>query len=156
MSNFPNHTLLDAVNVDILKALAATPRMTTAELARAVGMSGPAVRERMQRLEETGVIRGFRLDLDSKLLGYPVEAFIRVRPMPGRLPKIVELAQSMPRVVECHRITGEDCFIMRVHLESVEALDSILDVFLAHGQTATSLVQSTPVPRRSLPLPDVG
>jgi Lrp/AsnC family leucine-responsive transcriptional regulator len=145
--------LLDPVNVEILKALAANPRIANAKLARVVGMSGPAVRERVQRLEESGLIRGVRLDLDPKLLGYPVAVMVRIRPMPGQLTKIIELAQNTVRVVECHRITGEDCFIMRLYLESIDVLDSVLDAFLVYGQTTTSIIQSSPVPLRPLPLP---
>ncbi len=127
--------------------------MPLSELARRVGMSGPAVRERVQRLEEAGVIKRYRLELDPKALGYPVAVFVRVRPMPGQLAKIAELAQQVPQVVECHRITGEDCFLMKIHIEAIEALDRILDRFLAYGQTTTSIVQSSPVPSRALPLP---
>ncbi len=148
--------LADPVNVQILRALLENPRISNADIARTVGMSGPSVRERVQRLEDSGLIRGFRLDLDPKLLGYPVGIMVRVRPAPGQLQKIIELAQNTPRVVECHRITGEDCFIMRLQLESIDALDSVLDTFLAFGQTTTSIIQSSPVPARPLPLPDGG
>jgi Lrp/AsnC family transcriptional regulator, leucine-responsive regulatory protein len=72
--------------------------------------------------------------------------------MPGQLAKIVALAQKTPRIVECHRITGEDCFIMRAHLESIDSLDGLLDAFLVYGQTTTSIIQSSPVPLRTLPL----
>jgi Lrp/AsnC family transcriptional regulator, leucine-responsive regulatory protein len=144
--------LSDPVHVQILKALAANPRIPNAELARTVGMSGPAVRERVQRLEEVGLIRGIRLDLDPRLLGYPVAIMVRIRPLPGQIQKIIELAQNTPRVVECHRVTGEDCFVMRLHLESIDVLDSVLDSFLLYGQTTTSIIQSSPVPLRSLPL----
>jgi len=145
--------LKDAVNVEILALLADDPRMSVSELARRIGMSAPATRERMQRMEEAGVIRGWRLEIDPAALGYPICAFIRVRPMAGKLPKIAELAMSLPQVVECHRITGEDCFILKVRLDSLDNLDLILDRFLAYGQTTTSIVQSTPVPPRHLPLP---
>lgn len=111
------------------------------------------MRERLKRLTEAQLIRGYRLELDPKALGFPLAAFVRVRPMPGKLPKVIELAQRSPAVTECHRVTGEDCFILRVHFESLEGLDRILDQFLALGQTTTSLVQSTPVPPRPLPLP---
>ena len=144
--------LADETNIAILRILMERPRVGMSELAREVGMSAPAVRERVQRLEETGVIRGTRLELDPKQLGYTVAVMVRVRPMPGQLQKIIELAQRTPRVVECHRITGEDCFIMKLHLEGIEALDGVLDAFLAYGQTTTSLIQSSPVPLRSLPL----
>jgi Lrp/AsnC family transcriptional regulator, leucine-responsive regulatory protein len=145
--------LLDARNVQILALLAGNPRMSVSELARSVGMSAPATRERIQRMEEAGIIRGYRLEIDSAALGYPITAIIRVRPMPGKLPKIAELAVAMPQVVECHRITGEDCFVLKVGLDSLDNLDVILDQFLVYGQTTTSIVQSTPVAPRHLPLP---
>ena len=144
--------LADPVNLALLRELSADPRVTTSELARRVGMSAPAVRERVQRLEESGVIVGYRTDLSPKALGYPITVIVRVRPMPGQLPKIVELARETPNVVECHRITGEDCFLMKVHLESLDSLDGVLDRFLVYGQTTTSIVQSSPVPPRALPL----
>ena len=149
----PSELVLDAKNVKLLRLLRDDPRLGIAELARAIGMSAPAVRERLQRLEETGVIQGYRIDIDPKALGYPIAAILRVRPMPGQLSKIAELAQQMPQIVECHRITGEDCFLMKLYLEDLDGLDAILDRFLAYGQTTTSLIQSSPVPPRSLPLP---
>ena len=93
---------------------------------------------------------------DPAALGYAVRAFVRVRPAPGQLPKVVELARRLPQVLECHRVTGEDCFVMKVHLPGLDQLDEVLDQFLAFGQTTTSIVQSTPVPTRSLPLPESG
>jgi Lrp/AsnC family leucine-responsive transcriptional regulator len=149
------HELLrDRRNVELLGLLSQNPRLSTSELARRVGMSSPAVRERILRLEEAGIIRGYRLELDPAALGYPVAAFVRVRPAPGQLPKLAELTRSMPDVVECHRVTGEDCFVLKVHLRSIDELDHVLDKLLAYGQTTTSIIQSTPVPLRSLPLPD--
>lgn len=145
--------LLDARNVELLRLLDGDPRASVSELARRIGMSAPAVKERLTRLEEAGVILGYRLDLSAKALGWPITAFIRVRPMAGQLPRIIELAESIPQVVECHRITGEDCFILKVHLDALENMDQILDRFLAYGQTTTSIVQSTPVPLRTPPLP---
>src|SRR5437016_10398382 len=117
-------------------------------------MSAPATRERLQRLEEAGVITNYRVELDPRALGFPIAAIVRVRPMPGQLQKISELAQNMPQVTECHRITGEDCFILKIYIEALDQLDHVLDRFLIHGQTTTSLVQSSPVQPRGLPLPD--
>ena len=146
-------SVLDGRNLDLLRQLRSSPRIAISELARRVGMSAPAVRERIARLEETGVIARWRVELDPVALGFPVLAYVRVRPMPGQLPRIAELAQRIPQVVECHRTTGEDCFILKVYFTAIEELDGVLDQFLAHGQTTTSLVQSTPVPSRDLPLP---
>jgi len=149
-----SNLLLDARNVELIRMLQADPRMPVSELARRVGMSAPAVKERVTRLEEAGIIRGYSLELGPKAVGWPITAYVRIRPMPGQLPKIAELAQGMPQVAECHRITGEDCFILKVYLESLDSMDRVLDRFLAYGQTTTSIVQSTPVPLRPPPLPN--
>ena len=145
--------LLDSRNQKLLAALLKNPHASVADLARKVGLSAPATRERMLRLEEAGVITGWRVELDPQALGFPIAVLIRVRPMPGQLPKIAKLAQSLPQVTECHRITGEDCFLMRAHLRALDDLDGLLDRFLIYGQTTTSIVQSSPVAPRSLPLP---
>ena len=145
--------LLDDTNVRLLGELHANPRITMSALGRRVGMSPPAVTERVQRLEQAGVILGYRLEVDPAALGLPVTAFVRIRPAPGQLPKIAELARRLGQVSECHRITGEDCFLVKVHAASVPDLEELLDQFLTYGQTASSIVVSTPVPPRPLPLP---
>jgi len=145
--------LTDDKNVTLLRLLEKNPRAPISQLARRIGMSNPAVKERILRLEESGILAGYRLDLNPKELGYDVTAFVRIRPLPGRLNKVTELAQTMPEVTECHRVTGEDCFILKVFLREISELDRVLDKFLAHGQTTTSIVQSSPVPPRGLPLP---
>ena len=144
----------DPVNLDILRALREEPRLTMAELGRRVGLSSPAVTERVRRLEEAGAIRGFFIDINPAALGLPVAAYVRIRPNPGQVPKIAELAQNIPEVAECHRVTGEDCFILKVYLPSLDQLDRLLDKFLVHGTTTTSLIQSSPVPLRPPPLPE--
>jgi Lrp/AsnC family leucine-responsive transcriptional regulator len=148
-------SLRDPTDVQILRHLVQDPRLGISELARRVGMSAPAVRERVQRLEDTGVIAGYRLALDPKALGYTVMVFIRIRPNPGQLQIIADIARDMPNVVECHRITGEDCFIVKAYLHDLEELDGVLDRFLIHGHTTTSIAQSSPVPGRPLPLPAI-
>jgi Lrp/AsnC family transcriptional regulator, leucine-responsive regulatory protein len=140
--------LLDVTNVRLLELLSADPRATAAELARRIGMSAPAVRERMARLEQAGVIRGYRLDIDPAAIGLPVAAWVRIRPGPGQLPRIADLAARTPQVSECHRISGEDCFLIKVHVAAIEDLETVLDQFLLHGQTHSSFVVATPVPPR--------
>lgn len=147
-----NEIFRDKKNIAILKLLQRNPRMSIAELARKIGMSNPAARERVRRLEKSGVIAGYRLELNPKAAGHDITAFVRIRPLPGHLPKVSKLAQQLPEVVECHRVTGEDCFILKVHLPEIASLDRVLDRFLAHGQTTTSIVQSSPVPPRSPPI----
>lgn len=99
------------------------------------------------------MVLGYRLEVNPVMLGLPVAAYLRVRPSPGQLPKVAELAQQIPEVVECHRVTGEDCFVIKLHFPAIDQLDRILDRFLLYGTTTTSIIQSSPVPLRSLPLP---
>lgn len=146
--------LLDTVNRRLLRELATEPRITMSALARRVGMSAPAVTDRVQRLEQAGVITGYRAEISPAALGLPVTAFVRIRPTAGQLPKIAELAAATPEVSECHRISGEDCFLIKIHTGAIEELEAILDRFLTYGQTTTSIVVSTPVPPRTLPITD--
>ena len=145
---------IDTTNRRLLAELQADARLSLAELGRRVGLSSPAVAERLQRLEQAGVIRGYRAEVDPAALGLSLSAVIRIRPAPRQLPKVAELAQRTPEVVECHRITGEDCFIMRAHVRDVQHLEEVIDQFVVYGQTTTSIVQSSPVPRRGLALTD--
>jgi len=146
--------LLDRVNRRLLRELATETRITMSALARRVGMSAPAVTDRVQRLEQAGVITGYRAEISPAALGLPVTAFVRIRPTAGQLPKIAELAAATPEVSECHRISGEDCFLIKIHTGAIEELEAILDRFLTYGQTTTSIVVSTPVPPRTLPITD--
>ena len=100
------------------------------------------------------MIYGYRLELNPAALGLPITAYIPIRPSPGQLSKIAELAQQIPEVVECHRVTGEDCFILKVYIPAIDQLDRLLDCFLLYGSTTTNLIQSSPVPLRPPPLPD--
>jgi Lrp/AsnC family transcriptional regulator, leucine-responsive regulatory protein len=143
---------IDDIDRRLLAELADDARLSTAELSRRVALSPPAVAERVRRLERSGVITGYRAELEPRALGYAIAAIVRIRPTPRQLPRIVELARETPEVVECYRITGDDCFLMKLHLHSMDDLEPVLDRFGLFGQTTTSIIQSTPVPRRGLPL----
>src|ERR671935_1060287 len=121
--------LLDAVNLRLLEELSADARLGMAELGRRVGLSAPAVAERVQRLERAGVITGYRAEIDPRALGFPVSAVVRIRPAPGQLQRIPEVARETAEVGECYRITGEDCYLMRLHLRAIDELEEILDRF---------------------------
>lgn len=124
------------------------------ELGRRVDMSAPAVSERVQRLERAGVIRGYRLEVDPAALGLPISAFVRVRPAPGQLPKVVDLAERLGQVSECHRITGEDCFLIKIPAD-VPSSKKHSTSSCATARPSPSIVVTTPVPDRPLPLPEV-
>lgn len=144
---------IDPVNLRLLEELQQNPRLTMSELGRRIQMSSPAVTERVRRLEEAGIIQGYRLDVDPGALGFPIAAYVRIRPNGGQLARVIDLARQTPEVVECHRVTGEDCFILKIHMPAIDQLDQILDRFLLYGSTTTSIIQSSPVPLRPLPLP---
>ena len=149
----PSAGLLDAANLQILRELDADPRLSMSELARRVRLSPPAVTERVDRLRQTGVIAGWRLEVDPDAVGLPITAYARAKPGPGQLSRLAALAEQVEEVTECHRITGDDCFLLKLHVRSMSHLADVLDRFSVHGQLTTSIVVSTPVPLRSVPLP---
>jgi Lrp/AsnC family transcriptional regulator, leucine-responsive regulatory protein len=146
--------VLDETDRRLLRELQTNSRLSLAELGRRINLSSPAVAERLARLERTGVINGYGAGVDPKALGYPIAAFVRIRPTTRQLQKIPELAREVPEVVECHRVTGEDCFVLKLHLRAMDDLEDILDRFIVLGQTTTSIIHSTPIPARALPLGD--
>ena len=143
---------VDRTDTKLLDALVADARISIAELARLVGLSPPSVSERIKRLEEARVIEGYTVKIDPKALGLPLAAWLRIRPIPGQLQKITEILQGLPNIVECDRITGEDCFIARAHIRSVEDLERLIDKINPYAMTNTSIVQSSPVERRLPPI----
>ena len=150
-SNADDLRKIDLTDRKIIGELTTDGRVSLAELGRRVP-SSPAVAERVQRLELAGVITGYRAEIDPRALGYQLTAIVRIKPAPGQLPRIPELALEVPEVSECHRITGEDCFFLKVHLRSIDELGTLLDRFLAYGETTTSLINASPIPRRDPPL----
>lgn len=140
---------LDEVDTRLLRLLEGNARLSLADLARAVSLSPQSVSERLKRLEDVGVLTGYTVRLDPRALGLGVAAYIRVRPMMGELPRVAKLIQDCPEVVECDRITGEDCFIAKVYVERVEDLERVIDRLIPYAQTNTSVVQSSPVARRT-------
>src|ERR1700712_3004505 len=144
--------LLDDTNRRLLAELQEDARLSVAELGRRVGLSSPAVADRIARLEGAGVIRGYHAEVDARALGYALTAVIRVRPAPRQLGKLAQLIPSIPEVVECERTTGEDCYVMKAHVRDVEHLEEVIDMLIAYGQTTTAIVQSAPVGRRGVAL----
>jgi Lrp/AsnC family leucine-responsive transcriptional regulator len=143
---------IDDTNRALLAELQADARLSLAELGRRVGLSSPAVADRIQRLERDGVITGYHAAIDPRALGFALSAVVRIRPAPGQLHNVAELATQTPEVVECRRITGDDCFVMTMQLRDVDHLEEVIDRFIVLGQTTSSIVQSAPVPARGLPL----
>lgn len=139
---------IDAVDQRILEILAADARVSLRELAGQVGMSAPGVSERMRRLEERGVIRAYTVEIDPQALGYPLQAIVRIRPLPGRLHAVGRLIEEIPEFCECDKVTGEDCYVARLYVRSMEHLDAVLDRIADQAETSTAIVKSQPVRRR--------
>jgi Lrp/AsnC family leucine-responsive transcriptional regulator len=142
---------LDDVDYLLIEELQSDGRLSLAELGRRVGLTPPAVADRLRRLEEQGAITGYTARVDPRALGYTLTAVLRIRPAPRMIGKVADLARATPEVVECLRITGEDCFIMRIHVRDVGHLEELIDAFVLYGQTTTSIVQSAAVPLRAVP-----
>jgi Lrp/AsnC family leucine-responsive transcriptional regulator len=139
---------LDAVDIGILAALGRDARISISELARLTHMSAPSIAERVRRLEAAGVITGYSVEIDPVALGFTLSALIRIRPLAGQLQKVAGLIEATGEIVECHRTTGEDCFVAAAHLRDVLHLERVIDRFTPYAQTNTSIVQSSPVKRR--------
>lgn len=139
---------IDNVDREIIEALIENARTSNAELARLVGLSAPSVGERVKRLEEAGVISGYTVQLDPTALGLPISVWLRIRPIPGELHRVAQILKDIPEVVECDRITGDDCYLARAHVQSVVHLEAVIDELATFAMTNTSVIQSSPVERR--------
>ncbi|MGH7881188.1 MAG: Lrp/AsnC family transcriptional regulator [Candidatus Binataceae bacterium] len=144
--------MLDTVDAKLLAALIANARISNAELARLVKLSGPSVADRLRRLEEAGVVAGYSVRINPAALGLPIAAWLRIRPTPGQLPKVADILRGLPEIVECDRVTGEDCFIARAHVKTVNDLERLIDKIIPFAMTNTSIIQSSPVERRLPPI----
>ncbi|MDH6266651.1 Lrp/AsnC family leucine-responsive transcriptional regulator [Rhizobium sp. SG_E_25_P2] len=122
------------------------------ELARAVGMSAPSVAERVRHLQESGVIRNFTIDVDARALGYQIQALVRIRPLPGKLHLVERLIQEEPHFIECDKVTGDDPFLARLVVRSVEELDDVLEGLSDHAVTSTAVVKGKSIRKRLPPL----
>lgn len=143
---------IDDLDRRILGLLQQDARMPVKALAEQVGLSSPAASERLRRLEERGVIRAFTVDAEPRTLGYPMQAIVRIRPLPGKLQQVQKLIESIPEFGECDKVTGDDCFIGRLYLRSIEHLDHILERITDMAETSSAIVKSQPVRRRLPPL----
>ena len=144
--------LLDEIDRHILTCLVEDARMSLKVLSGRIGLTSPSTAERLKRLEERGVIQGYRARVNLAALGYTLQALVRVRPLPGLLHKVDKYIQAMPECIESDKVTGEDCFVIRLVVRSIEQLDALLDGLAEHAQCNTSIVKSSPVRRRLPPM----
>lgn len=146
----PSEFSLDEIGWRILRELQNNGRLSFAELGRAVGLSTPAVVERVRKMEDAGIIAGYRAEISAEKMGLPITAYIRMSIGGGEFTKITALLKECDEVVECHRVTGSGSFIIKAHAASIAHLEKLIDRLTPYGTTETSLVLSSPVTRRSI------
>lgn len=142
--------MLDRIDWKILKELQEDGRISYAALGRIVGLTTPAVIERVRKLEDAEVISGYRAEVDTAKVGLPITAFIRMSISGVDYSHIIEVAKQSEEVLECHRGTGGDSFIMKVAVSSVGHLQNLIDKLTPYGITTTSIVLSSPVKSRTI------
>ena len=147
-----SQTTIDAIDRELISVLASDGRIAVSEVAKRIGLSAPSTAERIRRLESQGVIRGFTVQIDPAALGYTLQAIVRVQPLPGQLHLVEEAIRRIPEFVECVKVTGDDCFVCRLYLRSIEHLDDILAKVTDRAATSTAIVKTTPIERRLPPL----
>jgi Lrp/AsnC family leucine-responsive transcriptional regulator len=148
-----NEKLLDDIGWHILRELQENARLSFAELGRRVGLSIPAVTERVHKMEDAGIITGYHADVNPEKVGLPITAYIRMNITGNVSTQIVALMQEMVEVDECHRGTGGDSFIMKVRVASISHLEHVIERLLPYGTTTTSIVLSSPVTKRFIERP---
>ncbi len=142
--------MIDEIDRNLLKELQLDARTSYAELGRRVGLTTPAVIERVHKLEDAGIITGYRAEIDTSKVGLPITAFIRMSISGVDYSHIIEVAEGSTEVLECHRGTGGDSFIMKIAVRSVEHLQEVIDRLTPYGITTTTIVLSSPVKSRVL------
>ena len=148
-SKAPN---LDATDIKIINILTDNARQPTSAIAAIIGMSAPSVAERIKRLEESGVISKFTVELNNELLGFPFCAIVRIKPLPGKIHILQQRIIELKNCIECDKVTGDDCFVVRLALHSIPELDDVLEGIVSLAQTSTAIIKKTPVKRRLAPI----
>ncbi|MGH2692911.1 MAG: Lrp/AsnC family transcriptional regulator [Actinomycetota bacterium] len=144
----PEAPRLDEIDWRILEELQRDGRVSYTELGRRVALTAPAVAERVRRLEEAGVIKGFHADLDASKVGFPITAFVRWTSSGPDCSHLGDVAKDIPEIVECNRVTGEASYILKILARSVGHLEELIDGLMPYGSTITSVVLSSPVVHR--------
>ncbi len=142
---------LDSVDWQILVLLQENARLSYAEIGRRVGLSLPAVAERVRRLEEGGIIEGYQATINLSQIGLPVTVFIQMRVPVEKYPPFKRLVKGLMEVVECHHVTGDEAFILKVVLKSMAHLEAMVEQLSQYGQTTSAVVMSSPVTNRIIP-----
>jgi Lrp/AsnC family leucine-responsive transcriptional regulator len=149
MSDREPERLLDDAGTEILRALQDNARISFAELGRKIGMSAPAITERVRKMEEAGIIAGYHARVNPAKIGYPVIGFVQVRVPQEHFPQVITLAREIPEIRECHHTFGQDAFLLKVVASSTEQMERALDPLREFAEIHSSVIVSTPVEKYS-------
>ncbi len=142
---------LDDINRELLDLLQTDGRMSYRDLGERIGLTAPAVAERIRKLEDAGVIKGYRAVVDYEQVGFPILGIIRLN-APMRTTGIDAKIAAIPNVLEASRVTGSDSHVLRARLRTTRDIESLMKDVWEEGDTITNLVTSSPVPRRPMNL----
>ena len=143
--------VLDDTSWRILELLQHDARLSFAEIGRRVNMSSPAVAERVQRLEEAGIIEGYHVKVNYAKLGYPIRAAIRIATMGhDNFEHALAVMNQIPEVIECHRLTGVDCYQVTVAVADMLRLEQVIRQLEVLGRTTTSMILTTPIANKPI------
>jgi Lrp/AsnC family transcriptional regulator, leucine-responsive regulatory protein len=139
---------LDKIDRAIIAALTENGRMTFRELAKQIGLSSPSVTERVLKLQDAGAVRGYSVVIDPKVFGLEIAAHVRLRAMPGQVPKVARMLTETPEIIEADRVTGEDCFLAKALVSNLHELETVIDRFGPFASIDVAIIQSSTVARR--------
>ncbi len=139
---------VDSVNWNILRELQGNARATYAEIGKIVGLTAPAVAQRIQKMEDEGVITGYRISLDLEKVGLPITAIIQMGQIKCETETVLKAIEALPEIIECHTTTGNTCLFLKAAVPSVKHLQRLIEVLSVYGYTTTSVILTTPIPQK--------
>lgn len=142
-NNFKNH--IDTTDIKLIKQLQINARITFTQLGKIVGLTSPAVSERIKKLEDRGIISGYSVQLDQSKIGAPVSAFIALTTKSNHYAQLIDFAEKSPEILECHHLTGAISFMIKVAVSSPSTLENLLTKLNKFGETQTTIILSTPI-----------
>lgn len=143
---------LDQTDHRIVSILETDGRTSLAEIGKEVGLSGPAVGDRLRNLQDSGFIAGFGAQIDLRKFGYTIQALVRIKPRSGQLHIVEKMIEEQPRFMSCDRVTGDDCYVARLLLKDIAELDDLLLPLHDRAETNTAIVKSSIFTNRLPPL----
>lgn len=138
---------LDNLNLEILNCLIRNGRLSFREIGKQVGLSSPAVAQRVTKMEEEGIIKGYSVAINHDKIGKSIAAIITLKTFPGQFNAFLKKLPNINGIEECHRLTGNDCVLLKVYFGSTKELESAIDILHQYGEPSTSLILSTPLER---------